>query len=825
MQKPDYKSWAKPDCNKWRKSMPIIRRITPPYPNELMYSYLYRLANYNGISSFDDFVKSFLKRIQRNSINNYESYYLYHAFFDSINIYNSPVRFFLKHSIYPYERIFLNPQQQTHLLNIYFGLYTDKYPSIITKLNGTINTIHLCPCCRDEEISSYGEYYIHREHNLPGVTCCPKHHVPLLYGKKGNGLYGAEFIKADNDITDFDIKYSIFANDLLCSELDCNITDIANAVKHKLKDIGCHARSKTFNYTDLANKIISDSMGKPFNNDTENITKFLTRNIVNLNYNDPVRWISLLCFLFQNVKSLSEYLPKQSPDTEIEFLKKTTPDYTLYSPYYRSIAMLKHNTCGRTIFTTQEGFIAGWRCYFCDETSEQQKLAELISNTNDEYTLISDFISMDQDVTIQHNKCGNTFRVSPRGFIEEGIRCKCENRIDIEEIRNSIENSGEFQLINFEDITRPITIRHKECGCEFAIHYNKFLKRPWCKVCTPAVRNHDYFVKEVEELTGSEYTVVGKYIDKNTPVAIRHNICGKTSKYLPRHFLDGIRCPNCKRNINDDDFADIVNYISYGLYKVERKETANLYCIQNTKTGKTVSVSKYKAIQELTRPTPSPILPLEKRRIDGLGTKTKNESDFEKLYHAYNDNPEAIIFMEDIAKIYPGKTYPQVKGYVNTLIRNRKLFRYATGIFTFKEDRAIKPERLITEQYIVRNGQRIGMLYGKSLAYEWSIITEKPDTLFIITNKESMEHGRAKTLYGMKIRIKGYSVGISNNNYIVIGILDIANNAWHFGWKNWQSKIKEIIKTNKLNLIHFIPYFDYYGKHTEEDIIAIFQSM
>ena len=38
-------------------------------------------------------------------------------------------------------------------------------------------------------------------------------------------------------------------------------------------------------------------------------------------------------------------------------------------------------------------------------------------------------------------------------------------------------------------------------------------------------RTHDQFVKEVFDLVGNEYTVLGQYTNTDTKILIKHNIC------------------------------------------------------------------------------------------------------------------------------------------------------------------------------------------------------------------------------------------------------------------------------------------------------------
>jgi hypothetical protein len=45
-------------------------------------------------------------------------------------------------------------------------------------------TLQFCPCCVEADRKQYGEAYWHRVHQLPGVCCCPHHHVTMLLNSK-----------------------------------------------------------------------------------------------------------------------------------------------------------------------------------------------------------------------------------------------------------------------------------------------------------------------------------------------------------------------------------------------------------------------------------------------------------------------------------------------------------------------------------------------------------------------------------------------------------------------------------------------------------------
>lgn len=58
-------------------------------------------------------------------------------------------------------------------------------------------------------------------------------------------------------------------------------------------------------------------------------------------------------------------------------------------------------------------------------------------------------------------------------------------------------------------------------------------------------KTQEEFEKEVFELVGNEYIVLGKYINSYTKIRIKHTVCGTEYYVIPNHFLNGCRCPVC----------------------------------------------------------------------------------------------------------------------------------------------------------------------------------------------------------------------------------------------------------------------------------------
>lgn len=61
-------------------------------------------------------------------------------------------------------------------------------------------------------------------------------------------------------------------------------------------------------------------------------------------------------------------------------------------------------------------------------------------------------------------------------------------------------------------------------------------------------KTHETFVKEIYNLVGNEYTVLGRYASSKTKLNVIHNTCGHIYDVRPDKILDNRRCPKCARN-------------------------------------------------------------------------------------------------------------------------------------------------------------------------------------------------------------------------------------------------------------------------------------
>jgi Zn ribbon nucleic-acid-binding protein len=60
-------------------------------------------------------------------------------------------------------------------------------------------------------------------------------------------------------------------------------------------------------------------------------------------------------------------------------------------------------------------------------------------------------------------------------------------------------------------------------------------------------KTHEQYVKEVYDIVGDEYEVVGEYNSYHKKIELKHNQCKHTFSMTPANFLSGQRCPKCSK--------------------------------------------------------------------------------------------------------------------------------------------------------------------------------------------------------------------------------------------------------------------------------------
>lgn len=168
-------------------------------------------------------------------------------------------------------------------------------------------------------------------------------------------------------------------------------------------------------------------------------------------------------------------------------------------------------------------------------------------------------------------------------------------RLTLDEFKDRVENmyDGEYEVIGkYKNSKTKIDIKHNICGNIYNPLPNDFLRgRSTCPTCSGNYkRTTEDFKKEVFDLTGDEYVVLGEYISAHNPILIRHNICGNEYYGNRNGFLKGHRCPKCsvENRVEKRTFSKkhILNFISSKGYEYVSGEYKNAYSDLQVKCSK-----------------------------------------------------------------------------------------------------------------------------------------------------------------------------------------------------------------------------------------------
>ena len=212
----------------------------------------------------------------------------------------------------------------------------------------------------------------------------------------------------------------------------------------------------------------------------------------------------------------------------------------------------------------------------------KRKTNEEINNeikllTKNEFELVGEYITNRIKIKIKHNKCGNIFEKDLLHFRKrqfcpyckgiDGIKNRDSNSFK-EEIKNLTNN--EYKVLgDYVNIHTKVEFKHNKCNNTFLSTPNNFLKvENKCPYCRKRNVNNkkkttDEFKKEIFNLFGNEYSVLGKYINSQTKIDIKHNLCNNTYQTTPNIILKGHKCPYCqnKKKKTTEEFMNEISLL------------------------------------------------------------------------------------------------------------------------------------------------------------------------------------------------------------------------------------------------------------------------
>ncbi|MFB3167452.1 hypothetical protein P5G62_010060 [Neobacillus sp. 179-C4.2 HS] len=257
-------------------------------------------------------------------------------------------------------------------------------------------------------------------------------------------------------------------------------------------------------------------------------------------------------------------------------------EYTIIGQYVNSGTELeiKHNICNKIYPVIPKRFLKGnHRCLDCrDRIKHENFVAKVFDLVGEEYSVMSEFKGAREYVIMKHNKCNEEYPVTPDNFIR-GKRCGyCSgNRKKTTEIfkKQVYELVGNEYIVIGEYINAdtPLTMLHTKCNREYPVIPDNFLSGKRCRLCSGNVKKTtQIFKKEVYELVEDEYTVIGEYENAKIPIMFKHNICNEEFLMSPDNFIHGTRCSICTTSKGE---TTIAKWLDKSNIKYEREYKFN----------------------------------------------------------------------------------------------------------------------------------------------------------------------------------------------------------------------------------------------------------
>jgi len=179
-------------------------------------------------------------------------------------------------------------------------------------------------------------------------------------------------------------------------------------------------------------------------------------------------------------------------------------------------------------------------------------LEDVFKKVGSEYTVLEEYAGVNTSILMRHEKCKHEWKVKPINFVA-GTRCpQCggtKKKTPEQYVKEVFAKVGDEYVVLEDYINKstPILMRHISCDHEWKVKPGNFLNNGTrCPNCNKTKPiTTSQFKREVNALVGDEYEVTGTYTTARTKVSITHIKCGHEYSVKRNDFLWGNRCPKC----------------------------------------------------------------------------------------------------------------------------------------------------------------------------------------------------------------------------------------------------------------------------------------
>lgn len=762
--------------------------VIPLEEDELLGSWIYRLARANLITDIDTFIRTYVRAApyKRNYIkcNELEEFIPFYKALDT----KIPMSdLFLQTTCYAGIAPFISSGQQITRLNHAFR--KTYHNTHISNVGQPLTAkLHWCEQCQQEELNTKGFWYYHRAHQLPGVKVCHKHGSLL---KVFTGWKGQEFnsdasfeISKANAPTEIMQQYAVFFKKLLDLAPDGSYETIRKIIRLEIAKLPCFNSKSDFK--EMQAEMAGRGMDRMF---TEDLDTFFNKSLLYRFAPTIENLASMSLFLFGSAEAFVDRLHSFPCNEFQERLEKD--GYELIGPYKNNIVQLRHE-CGIEFCTTTEGFANGWSCPKCDSRKREQEILENLISYIDggSYKPLLNYQGMNTKIEFLHTDCRKTTSMTPLDLLLSGKRCQCQATPRKQALIEKLNENSDFQLIQYADKHGHLTIRHLLCGQTFAVSYNYFISNMRCPHCESGVQagikkrmSADHLRERIMAIVGDEYSLESTDVKSRKTVKIRHNKCGFTQAYNPGAFLMGRRCSHCRSWVSIKKKEAMIPYLSNGEYEVLSISKDSMCEIRNTQSHQILKMQWEYIVQELIRPTPSPVLPcknpnraIEEFHLANPKVKITVSEQMQKILEERYGKNDAIFF-GDLALLWPNRK--KLDSALNKLIKKGILIRVGFGVYKWY-DSTLSNYDIAIQRYAYGNGTRKGYFHGYSFAYEIGLTPTAPTRTYITTNLWKDKHGRTQSFLGCSLYICCPKTPVTGKNWKILQLLDMLTNLYKY---------------------------------------------
>lgn len=183
-------------------------------------------------------------------------------------------------------------------------------------------------------------------------------------------------------------------------------------------------------------------------------------------------------------------------------------DYEVLGKYEttgKGVAM-RHRVCGRVCTPSRDNFKRGNRCSHCFGKPKvntkvfKERVYKLVGS---EYMVIGEYITNEAKILIKHNICSEEYLVTPNKFTSGGRRCpKCYGNLlkTTEEFKKELweVHGEEFTILGeYTGANELLEVRHS-CGHEYCAYPNNLKRAVSCNNCSSASRGEEQIRKVLD---------------------------------------------------------------------------------------------------------------------------------------------------------------------------------------------------------------------------------------------------------------------------------------------------------------------------------------